>query len=247
MDRDDIAIAMIESLFEGILELGARDGNESKLVQGEDFRMRGDYYDFDLGSDLYAEHGTFKLWHLRTVIRDIVSLWLRFNLRECIFSYRSKGLILLQGHLRNPSLGPAPRQIAPDPFYESTFGGTAKCFSYGPTVSYEILALIAWETLNYGWNKMVANQQSDLELYLQEDHYSYSKDNVRFEVQAVRPGEFLLEYLLQAAAVTASFGRFFDPRAMKFVIGSGEKANVAGFLAKTGHGPILDTNRTATQ
>ena len=43
---------MAESLFEAILELGAADGDESKLVQGEDFRMRGDCYDFDIGSDL---------------------------------------------------------------------------------------------------------------------------------------------------------------------------------------------------
>ena len=238
---------MAESLFEALLELGAADGDESKLVQGEDFRMRGDCYDFDIGSDLYAVQGTFKLWHLRTVIRDIISLWLRFDLRECIFSYRSKGAILLQGHLRNPPLPPSPREIAPDPYYESILNGAAKCFSYGPTVPYEVSAVIALETLIYGWNKMVANQQSDLELYLQGDHYSYSKDNVRFEVQAIKPGEFLLEYLLQAAAVIATFGRFFNPRAMKFVLGSGGKANVAGFLAKTGHGPISGTNRTATQ
>ena len=247
MARDDIAIAMTESLSAAVSELGAAKGDESKLVRGEDFRMRDDYYDFDVGSDLYAEHGTFKLWHLRTVIRDIVSLWLSFNLRECIFSYRSKGVILLQGHLQNPSLLPPPREIAPDPFYESISDGSAKCFSYGPTVPYEVSALIALETLNYGWNKMVANQQSGRDLHLQEDHYSYSKENVRFEVQAVKPGEFLLENLLQAAAVIATFGRLFNPRAMNFALGSGGKANVAGFLAKTGHGPISGMHWTATQ
>lgn len=65
MALDDVALALAESYFEATQLLSYAYGNENQPVRRQSLRIKGDFYDFDVGSDLYAEENSFKLWHLR--------------------------------------------------------------------------------------------------------------------------------------------------------------------------------------
>ncbi|KAL8824497.1 MAG: hypothetical protein Q9191_005021 [Dirinaria sp. TL-2023a] len=246
MAFDDVALAVAESYYEATQLLSYEYGNESQPVRAQNVRINGDFYDFDVSSDLYAEVDSFKLWHLRTVVRDLIFMWLEFNMRECTFTYRVEGVVLLQGHLKNgPGLSP-PREIAPDPHIDDFSGDLVKFFSYGERISYEATVLAAVDMFNFGWNEMVAHEQSDEDLSLR-DQYSYDKTGVRFEMQAAEPGGFLLQYLMHAADAIASFGRTFDMRALKFVLASVNKPKIAGFVVRSGLQAFPNANSTAIQ
>ena len=231
---DDVALAMAESLFDAAQRLSEDSGDESLPLESETFHVYGNFYDFEIGSDLYAQHESFKIWHLRVIVQDISSLGRRFNLRECTFNYRSGGIILLQGHLKNARSPPSPREAAPDPYIDDFLGDYMKYWSYGPIISHEATALAMQDIFNYGWNEMVAKQQSDMRLHLQVDHYSYLKHGIRFEVQTAEPGHFPLEDLMEAAYAIVSFSRRFEMRALKFVLATAEKPRVAGFVVPNG-------------
>ena len=247
MTLDDVALALAESYFEATQLLSYAYGNENQPVRAQDVRIKGDFYDFDVGLDLYAEENSFKLLHLRAVVRDLVGMWLQFNMRECTFTYRPEGAVLLQGHLKNGPGPSPPREIAPDPHTDEFSGDFVKFFSYGEPISYEATVLATLDMFNFGWNEMVAHEQSDEDLTLHTNHYSHDETGVRFELQAAVTGGFLLQYLLQAADAVASFGRTFDMRAMKFVMASSDKPKLAGFVVRSGLQAFPNPNLTATQ
>ena len=247
MPLDDLSLAMAESLFEATQLLAEVDGNEDAPVRTQAVTIKGHFYDFDVGSDLYAEEGSFKLWHLGLVVQDLISMWRRFNLRECTFAFRTEGAVLLQGHLKNGPEPSAPREIPPDPYIIDQFGGFTKYFSYSETISYEATVLAVLDILDLGWNLMVAKRRSDVNIRLEDNYYTHTKAGIRIDVQAAEAGKFLLEYLLQAADAIASFGRTFEMRALQFVLALDDKPTAAGFVVSSESAAIVSTNWTATE
>ena len=245
MAADDVATAMVASFFEATQLLSLKFGDENQIVIQEEYINRDDYYELEVGADLYAEEGSFKLWQLRIIIQTIFSMSYRFNMRECSFSYRSMDVTLAQGHLKNPTARIPACEIAPDHYLKEIFGGYVECSSYGRRMSFEVVAVGMMHILNYGWNEMVKYGQSNIELLIPDGYYGYLMPGLRFEARAVNAGQFMLEYLLNAAYAVLTFGRIFHMRVLKLVINTAEHERVQGFVARVG--PLSGANLTSSQ
>lgn len=227
---DDVYIALIDSYYLAAQQLSEQSGNELQLVKDESFKTESDYYHFDIGSDLYAEPGTFTLWHLKTVLWSIATLQHRYNLRECDFIYRSASGPLLQGQLRNPAHAPPPREVVADPHTDVIFGGSVRYSHYGDVISFEAVAVAVLYIMLEVWARMTQGEKSASDLHVPNDLYAYRTQGLRFEVRAAAAYTFRLDHLLNAACAVARFGRDFGMRALLFVMVSEKEKSFYGHV-----------------
>lgn len=223
---------MITSFYQAAEQLSDQEGDQTQVVQGESFKTDSEYCYFDVGSDLYAEAGTFTLWHLKTVLWSIATMQYRYNMRECHFVYRSADGPLLQGQLTNPSQPPPPREVVADPHTDVLFGGYIRYSHYQNTLSFEAVAVAVLHIMTEVWSRMTQAKQSAPNLHIPNDLYAYRTQFVRFEIRAAVAYTFRLDYLLDAAYAIATFGRDFGMRALLFVMVSQEQRRFYGHVQK---------------
>jgi len=236
MAADDVYIAVIDSFYYVAQQLSDQSGNETQIVKDENFSIDSDYYHFDIGSDLYAEPGTFTLWHLKTVLWTIAVLQQRYNMRECHFTYRSANGPLVQGQLRNPAHPAPPREVVADPHTDVIFGGSVRYSHYGNVISFEAVAVAVFHIMLEVWTRMTQGETSASDLHVPNDLYAYRTQGLRFEVRAAAAYTFRLDYLMNAACAVARFGRDFGMRTLLFDMVSEEEKRFYGHVEGQGDG-----------
>ncbi len=229
---DDVYIALLDSFYSAAQQLSDQSGNPKGIVKDEHFRINSAYYHLDIGSDLYADPGTFTLQHLKTVLSTLITLQQRYNLRECTFIWRTPKGQLLQGELRNPAHPAPPREVVADPHTDVLFGGSVRYTHYGEPIPFEAVAVAMLSIMREVWARMTQAGKAARELHVSNDIYAQETPFLRFEVRAAVAYTFRLDYLLNVPYAVAMYGRSFPMRAFVFVMDSAEGRKFHGRVVK---------------
>lgn len=183
MSDKSVSFALLESLYVVVGMLDRADGNPLRVPQQSDLRFRRtEYYDFDIGMDLYAEQPVFTLLRLKTLILDMIKLHERYRFRECDIVYRLGPRIIIMGSLKNGEGPASARQSPPDPlqYYFRQHDMVAKYYSLGDSLSLDTYMTMAYNILIIAWGLMVRHGRSGHDITFETDAYSAIQGGIHF-------------------------------------------------------------------
>ena len=231
---DDFNTAIASSYWAALLQLSRLAGDENGTVANSHFRFSDVYFDFDIGSDLYAHSDKFPLLYLKEIIGVFHRLGYTYNMRECTFRYSTRDdPNHLFGYLRN---GPqrSPARVAPPfgTYSEHTPGGLYRFSNYRAPLDFDIVTRMMVILMDIAWTQMVRLRMPSTAIPIRKP-FNFEYSGVHLEINRMGADKLSLYELLDIAFGIVGFGRDFYLREMRFEVDTTGLRRHEGQLSKS--------------